>query len=124
MLSARLPAVSIFGALGLSRTFQLVKVSGPSMSPTFNDGDVLLVRWFAEPSSKIPLGAVVVIERDEMPGVFTIKRLQKSHGELYWVEGDNKDPALQSFMHDSRKWGYISAHEIKAKVLFRLKKTN
>ena len=116
--------MSIFGALGASRSFKLVKVAGPSMMPTFRDGDVLLVRWFSQVESELPLGAVVVIERDEMPGVFVIKRIQKSHGGRYWVEGDNKDPDSQSLMNDSRKWGYLAAHEIKAKVLIRIKKTS
>lgn len=94
------------------------------MEPTFNDGDVLVVKWFSKVELEIPLGSNVVIERDEMPGVFLIKRIQKSHSGLYWVEGDNKNPATQSLMNDSRKWGYISAHEVKAKVLFRIKKTS
>ncbi len=94
------------------------------MSPTFNDGDVLLVRWFDRINNKLPLGTAVVIERDEMPGVFFIKRIEKSHSGLYWVVGDNSNPELQQLMHDSRKWGYIPAHEVKAKVLLRLKKTS
>jgi signal peptidase I len=113
-----------FGAPGANRGFKLVKVSGPSMSPTFNDGDVLLVRWLSRVDAELPLGSVVLIERDEMPGIFAIKRIQKSHRGLYWVEGDNKDPSSQTLMNDSRKWGYLAAHEIKAKVLFRIKRTS
>ncbi|MBU3645213.1 MAG: S26 family signal peptidase [Candidatus Nanopelagicaceae bacterium] len=112
----------IFGALGSNWPYRLVKVSGNSMEPTFNDGDVLLVKWFLEVEREIPLGSNVVIERDEMPGVFLIKRIQKSHSGLYWVEGDNRNPETQKLMNDSRKWGYISAHEVKAKVQFRIRK--
>jgi signal peptidase I len=101
-----------------------VQVSGSSMDPTFSDRDVLLVRWYSQPTLDIALRTVVVIERDEMPGVFLIKRVQKSHNGLYWVEGDNRQSEMQELMNDSRKWGYIKAHEVRAKVLFRLKKSS
>jgi signal peptidase I len=101
-----------------------VKVAGESMSPTFQDGDVLVVKWFEEVKSELPLASVVVIERDEMPGVYFIKRIQKAHSGAYWVEGDNREPDVEKRMNDSRTWGYIPAHEIRGRVLFRLKKVN
>jgi phage repressor protein C with HTH and peptisase S24 domain len=109
-----------FGFMGLRR----VKVAGESMSPTYNNGDVLLVKWFTRIEREIPLTSVVVIERDEMPGIFLIKRIQKSHSGAYWVEGDNRDPDVEIRMNDSRKWGYIPAHEIKGRVLLRSKRTS
>ena len=109
-----------FGLMGLRR----VKVAGESMSPTYNNGDVLLVKWFTGNERELPLASVVVIERDEMPGVLFIKRIQKSHSGAYWVEGDNRDPDVENRMSDSRTWGYIPAHEIRGKVLLRLKRTS
>ncbi|MBU3692330.1 MAG: S26 family signal peptidase [Candidatus Nanopelagicaceae bacterium] len=109
-----------FSKLGFKR----VKVSGSSMDPTYSDGDVLLVRWFSQSPIDIALRTVIVIERDEMPGVFLIKRLQKSHNGLYWVEGDNRQSEKQELMNDSRKWGYINAHEVRGKILFRLRKSS
>lgn len=109
-----------FPGLGLKR----VRVSGSSMNPTYSDGDVLLVRWYSQPPLQVPLRNVVVVERDEMPGIFLIKRVQKSHSGLYWVEGDNRQTDIQELMNDSRKWGYIKAHEVRGKVLFRLKKSS
>jgi len=106
------------GFLGLRR----VRVAGNSMAPTYKDSDILLVRWFPEIAPELPLTAVVVIEREEMPGVFFIKRIQKSHSGAYWVEGDNREPDVENRMSDSRKWGYIPAHEIRGKVLFRIKR--
>ena len=105
---------------GLSR----VRVAGESMSPTYDDGDVLLVRWFGAIPAELPLTTVVVIEREEMPGVFFIKRIQKSYSGAYWVEGDNRDPDVEKRMNDSRTWGYIPAHEIRGRVLLRLKRTS
>ena len=110
-----------FGFLGLkSLALGRVKVSGESMSPTYKDGVILLVRWFAATQKDLPLSSVVVIERDEMPGIFFIKRIQKSHSGAYWVEGDNRDPEVEKRMKDSRSWGYIPAHEVRGKVLFRI----
>lgn len=119
--SGRLPAMAKFGFSGLkSLALGRVKVSGESMSPTYKDGVILLVRWFAATQKDLPLASVVVIERDEMPGIFFIKRIQKSHSGAYWVEGDNRDPEVEKRMKDSRSWGYIPAHEVRGKVLFRI----
>jgi phage repressor protein C with HTH and peptisase S24 domain len=90
------------------------------MAPTYKDGDWLLVSWF--PAGLTPLraertlGKVVVIEREERPGIYLVKRLQKSHGGIYWVQGDNDEST------DSRTWGWIPAHEVIGVVLFRYKK--
>lgn len=89
------------------------------MEPTYRDGDRLLVRLFREIPTNIQLLTVVLIERDERPGIFYIKRIQKSHGGAYWVEGDNREPDIQDRMSDSRNWGYVPAHEIRGKVIFK-----
>ena len=101
--------------------FGTVKVSGSSMVPTFKDGDWLLVSWF--PAGLTPLvaerilGKVVVVEREERPGIFLVKRLQKSHGGNFWVQGDNDEST------DSRTWGWIPGNEIVGVVRMRIKKT-
>ena len=90
------------------------------MSPTYKDGDWLLVSWFpAGLTSALGdriLGKVVVVEREERPGVFLVKRLQKSHGGIYWVQGDNDEST------DSRTWGWIPGNEIVGVVRMRIKK--
>lgn len=90
------------------------------MAPTFRDGDLLVVRWFESVPADLPLLTVVLIEREVMPGVIFIKRIQKSHGGAYWVEGDNRDPSVEALVNDSRSWGYVAAHEIGGRVLFKL----
>jgi len=100
--------------------FGTVKVSGSSMLPAYRDGDWLLVSWF--PAGLTPLaddrilGKVVVVEREERPGIFLVKRLQKSHGGIYWVQGDNDEST------DSRTWGWIPGNEVVGVVLFRYKR--
>lgn len=100
--------------------FGTVKVSGASMAPTFTDGDWLLVRWFSgallQDSGDSLIGKVVIVEREERPGIFLVKRLQKTHGGIYWVQGDGQEST------DSRTWGWIPAHEIVGAVIFRIKK--
>jgi phage repressor protein C with HTH and peptisase S24 domain len=91
------------------------------MSPTYKDGDWLLVSWFpsgltSSVGDRI-LGKVVVIEREERPGIFLVKRLQKSHGGIYWVQGDNDEST------DSRTWGWIPGNEIVGVVRMRIKKS-
>lgn len=86
------------------------------MAPTFNNGDYLLVLWLPEPPLRAPLGSIAVIEREERPGIFLIKRIQKAHAGNYWVEGDN------NVSTDSRTWGWISPHEVVGRVLFRYRK--
>jgi nickel-type superoxide dismutase maturation protease len=93
--------------------FGTVGVSGQSMQPTFSDGDWLCVRWLKGQTSALERGAIVVIEREERPGIFLVKRIQKFHSGRYWVEGDSTEST------DSRQWGWISPHEIRGKVLFR-----
>ena len=89
------------------------------MAPTYNEGDWLLVRWQSpQKNSTALVGRILVIEREERPGIFLIKRLQKIHGDLYWVQGDNESST------DSRTWGWITANEIIGVVTLRIKKQN
>ena len=91
------------------------------MSPTYKDGDRLLVSWFPAGLTSVLgdriLGKVVVVEREERPGIFLVKRLQKSHGGIYWVQGDNDEST------DSRTWGWIPGNEVVGVVRMRIKKS-
>jgi signal peptidase I len=90
------------------------------MAPTFKDGDWLLVSWLEDGLPPLVgeriLGKVVVVEREERPGIFLVKRLQKSHGGKFWVEGDNQEST------DSRTWGWIPSTEVVGVVLLRYRK--
>ena len=88
------------------------------MLPAYRDGDWLFVSWIdgaaaLEAVGKSILGKVVVIEREEKPGILLVKRAQKFHSGKYWVEGDAKEST------DSRSWGWITPEEIVGVVLFR-----
>jgi len=89
-----------------------VAVAGNSMAPTYLPGDWLLVRW----RGQFKVGDTVVIEREERPGVFLIKRFLRKENGKYWVEGDGESST------DSREWGAIPREEIVARVLFRIRR--
>lgn len=91
-----------------------VAVSGDSMLPTFRSGDWLLVAW----ADTFRIGDVIVVEREERPGVFLIKRVERNDDGKYWVEGDNK-----SISTDSREWGAVAEIEIVGRVVTRLRKS-
>ncbi|MBI3428962.1 MAG: S26 family signal peptidase [Actinobacteria bacterium] len=91
-----------------------VAVSGESMVPTYRSGDWLVVAWGA----RFKIGDVILVEREDRPGVFLIKRLERSEGSKYWVEGDNK-----LISTDSREWGFIDQNEIVGRVIFRVRKS-
>lgn len=91
-----------------------VAVAGDSMAPTYISGDWLMIRW----GGGYKTGQIVVVEREDRPGVFLIKRLVRIEDGKFWVEGDNKTSST-----DSRQWGAISSGEILGKVLFRFRKS-
>ncbi len=101
---------------GLSR----VVVAGNSMSPTFNQGDWLIVRNLSGPKHRLRIGKLYLVADPVRPGVALLKRLKQSrmeHGVIrYWVEGDN--PAST----DSKNWGWLESEQILGKVLIRYKR--
>lgn len=101
---------------GLSR----VVVTGNSMSPTFNQGDWLIVRRLSGQKHRLRIGKVFLVADPVRPGVALLKRLTQSrieHGVTrYWVEGDN--PAST----DSKNWGWLETEQMLGKVLIRYRK--
>jgi signal peptidase I len=104
--------------------FGRVIVEGTSMQPTYNPRDWLLIRYrgFGKKRSFLRLGDVVVIEREQQPGTFYIKRVSEiqrksADQESYFVRSDNDSGT------DSRTWGYLEREEIVGKVITRIKKS-
>ena len=99
-------------------------VEGDSMEPTYGAGDWLMGRWAnytLAGFNKVRAGDVVVIERDEQPGVFYVKRIsevRRSEGHMptIFLLSDN------SAGTDSRQWGWLPRPNVRAKILFRMKK--
>jgi phage repressor protein C with HTH and peptisase S24 domain len=86
----------------------LYRVSGRSMTPTFQPGDVVLgLRWF-----RPRLGMVVIAHGPEQ---ILIKRIARLDAGSVWLEGDN-----QAISTDSRSFGALSRGQLEARVMVRL----
>ena len=100
-------------------------IEGDSMEPTYSAGDWLMGRWANYKLSglnRIKVGDVVVIERDEQPGIFYVKRISEissTKGETPTLYLLSDNPAGT----DSRTWGWIPGNEIVGIVRMRVKKS-
>ena len=98
--------------------FEVVRVSGNSMKPTFADGDRVLIRHRSSDLQPIHTGEVVMIERE---GELMLKRIVRYEigghtGQgMVTVEGDNKEESI-----DSRHWGAIPWRYVKARVIKKI----
>ena len=91
------------------------------MLPVYREGDRLFVSWLDSAPGLEAVGnslvsKVVVVEREERPGIFLVKRVQKFHAGNYWVQGDSEEST------DSRTWGWIPGNQIVGIVKLRIKK--
>ncbi|MDU0288660.1 S26 family signal peptidase [Saccharothrix longispora] len=86
----------------------LVRVVGPSMSPTLRTGDVVLVRHGRTPAP----GDLVLVRWHTRPGQLSIKRAVREVDGGWHVEGDNPFGST-----DSRTLG---AAEVVGVVRYRL----
>jgi nickel-type superoxide dismutase maturation protease len=77
----------------------LVRVTGPSMSPTVRSGDRLLVRRLGSPDA-VRAGDVVLARFPSRPDLLVVKRVRRAVAGGHWVEGDNAFVA-----DDSRAYG-------------------
>lgn len=113
----------IFETLSSVTGFTRVEIEGRSMEPTLKNGQKIWVRLFRSNLSQREVirfrGRVILVEREEYPGIFLLKRLEKVHGDLIWVEGDNKDSLIADLQHDSRKFGWLSRETIRGVALKR-----
>ena len=99
-------------------------VEGDSMEPTYSAGDWLMGRWANYKLTgwnKVKLGDVVVIERDEQPGIFYVKRIKEIRGvgtdsAAIYLLSDNEAGT------DSRQWGWLPVSSIRAKIQFRMRR--
>lgn len=127
----------------LRRRFLVVMVSGPSMTPTYRDGDRLLAA--RRPGNRLRAGQVVVVDRrgpalPEGPGVFSagtgrhdrvVKRIAAVAGDpvpagvddaptvppgMLVLLGDNPSASV-----DSRQYGYVAVEQVVGTVLRRMR---
>lgn len=107
-------------------TYASMIVEGDSMEPTYSAGDWLMGRWAKYKLTgfnRVKVGDVVVIERDEQPGIFFVKRISEtrqsssgSQSDVIFVVSDNEAGT------DSRTWGWLPTTAVRAKIQFRMKR--
>jgi nickel-type superoxide dismutase maturation protease len=88
-----------------------VAVTGPSMEPTFREGDWLLVRQLRRHPR---VGELVVAADPREPARLLVKRVAAVSGDAVTVVGDRPDAST-----DSREFGAISASAILGSPVFR-----
>ena len=97
------------------------------MEPTYKSGDWLMAKWGGcsiDPrpklfATRVKVGDVVVIERDQQPGILYVKRISEinlDERKIYLLS-DNPEGT------DSRTWGWLPAHTISAKVTGRIRRS-
>ncbi|MBP9716477.1 MAG: S26 family signal peptidase [Candidatus Levybacteria bacterium] len=88
------------------------KISGHSMTPTYSEGDNVLVSSLPLIFTKPKKRDVVVFEKFNR---FYIKRIDKMEKGKYFLVGDNKKDSF-----DSRRFGSVKREQIKAKVILKI----
>ncbi|MBT4925038.1 MAG: S26 family signal peptidase [Euryarchaeota archaeon] len=91
----------------MKKNLQVV-VSGHSMWPNLNDGQVIECQIFKD--QELSVGDVIVFKHPFNSKLVMIKRIGKinSDDEL-WVVGDNPDPTSSE---DSHNFGFISKNHV------------
>lgn len=110
-------AVFMVGFVYKNRFFgiQIYFIPSPSMQPTLEPGDVILVDTWAYRNQAPQLGDIIIFTSDAHQGVL-VKRIQPwpegvESEEKYYVMGDNRKESL-----DSRYFGGIEQKQIQGKV--------
>ena len=85
------------------------------MSPTFVNGDKILISYIPYLVKVIKEGDIVVAKSPK-DNINIIKRITKIKNNLYYIEGDNK-----KFSKDSDNFGYINKNDILSKYIFKIK---
>ena len=94
---------------------KIVNIVGDSMSPTFVNGDKILISYIPYLVKVIKEGDIVVAKSPK-DNINIIKRITKIKNNLYYIEGDNK-----KFSKDSNNFGYIKKDNILSKYILRVK---
>ncbi len=97
-------------AVMLSFVVYPYRISGNSMEPTYKNGSLVLVDKLSYKIREPLPNEVVVVKKF---GTEIVKRIVRTDGNGYWVEGDNKD-----YSTDSREFGAVIKGDLTGRVMF------
>ncbi|WP_328391051.1 nickel-type superoxide dismutase maturation protease [Streptomyces sp. NBC_00400] len=100
------------GRGGLLRAFGLAEVYNPSMVPTLQPGDQLVVQYGAV----VRPGDVVVLRHPFRQDLLIVKRVVRRRDGGWWVQGDN--PFVEN---DSREFGVVPDELVIARAWVRVR---
>jgi len=96
--------------------FRIIKVSGESMSPDFNDGDYVLVSRIPLFFSRVKVNSILVFKSNKYGTLIKkVSRIDRDHGN-YFFTGINKNSLT------SEKIGAINNQNILGTVILHFKK--
>ncbi len=88
--------------------WQLVRVSGPSMTPALRNGDTVLVRHGA----RVRPGDIVLARFRDLPDLLVLKRAARRDEDGWWLVSDNPFAGGDSTVH--------GVADVEARVVARL----
>jgi nickel-type superoxide dismutase maturation protease len=97
--------------LWLLRRRKRFQVTGNSMLPFLDSGQILLVDRFAYRHFPPQVGDIVVAIHPRLPDLKIVKRIVSIDGEKYFLQGDNLEESS-----DSRTFGMVEKQLIWGKV--------
>ncbi|MBN1536046.1 MAG: S26 family signal peptidase [Anaerolineales bacterium] len=96
---------------------KIIKVTGDSLSPVYNDGDFVLIAKIPVCLFKIKTGDVVVFEHPEHGQLIKkVASISTQEGTLFVI-------GFHENSMDSRHFGAIGKNDILGKVIWHIKKT-
>tara|TARA_Y100000588_G_scaffold376588_1_gene454584 strand:+ start:820 stop:1137 length:318 start_codon:yes stop_codon:yes gene_type:complete len=102
--------------VGIKKTFYLVRVVGHSMSPTYQNGDLLLFRRSRSIKVNDVVFALVKIKTINEP-IKVVKRVSQFDGQEFKLIGDNTTESLDS---RNEEFGLVYHNNIIGKLIAKL----
>jgi nickel-type superoxide dismutase maturation protease len=91
--------------------WEAIRISGNSMYPTLENGDIVLID--KRPRQPYHIGDICLLTPPDEENRLVVKRITKeSFGAYFWVLGDNRNDSK-----DSRAYGWVKKQLIEGRVI-------